>query len=225
MRSASVVSVDGSISACLMDTVCFGNKYHKTLSCRVKTNDDYLLSISAKSQTSVTFYDAYLWSTVSPLKFRWQNFPVSYWALQRVVKGSRWLRKWSGSGFRHSEKCTCLGIYSTIRGLFTVQRCLGIITSWDIFKDFVYFWVASLVTFTYSHRLSHFLFHPLWNFVYSRYFSSGCKGEHFHLGLMYLSHIHTQKHSTLSDLTFIIVNLIKLQHQPQIQNDLFGIFS
>lgn len=60
MSSASVVSEDGSISVCLMDTVCFSNKYNKNMSRRVKTNEDYLLSISGQSQTSVTFYDAYL---------------------------------------------------------------------------------------------------------------------------------------------------------------------
>lgn len=92
--SLSAVSVDGSISAYLMGTVCFASKYHKTMSCYVKTNEDYLLSICAQSQTSVTFYDVYLQSRVSPFKFHWQGLPQCRTELsKKVVKGSRWLHK------------------------------------------------------------------------------------------------------------------------------------
>lgn len=54
MLSASVVSEDDSIGACLMDTACLGSKYHKNMSRCVKTNEDYLLSISAQSQSAVS---------------------------------------------------------------------------------------------------------------------------------------------------------------------------
>ncbi len=69
------VSLDGSISSYLVGTKFFSRKYHKTMSPFVKTNEDYLLSICARSQTCVTFYDAYLRSVVSPFEFHWQSLP------------------------------------------------------------------------------------------------------------------------------------------------------
>lgn len=56
-------------------TECFSSKYHNTMSRFVKTNEDYLLCICARSQARVTFYDAYLRSAVPPFKFRWQSLP------------------------------------------------------------------------------------------------------------------------------------------------------
>lgn len=44
----------------------------------VRTNEDYLLSICAQSQTSVTFYDAYLRSPVFPFKLHCQGLPLCH---------------------------------------------------------------------------------------------------------------------------------------------------
>lgn len=60
----------------------------------VKTNEDYLLCICAQSQTSVTFYNAYLRLRSISLKVSLAGLStVSYGVLQKVVKGSRWLYK------------------------------------------------------------------------------------------------------------------------------------
>lgn len=49
-----------------MATVCLGSKYHSSMSRGVRANEHYLLWICTGSQSSVTFYDAYLRSAASP---------------------------------------------------------------------------------------------------------------------------------------------------------------
>lgn len=86
--SLSEVTVDKSISGYLICTVCFSCKYHTHMRCFVKTNEDYLLSICAQSHISVTFYDAYLWPTVSSFTVHWRRLSiVMHRALKKVQEG------------------------------------------------------------------------------------------------------------------------------------------
>lgn len=151
--SLSAVSVDGSISAYLMGTVCFGSKYHKTMSRFVRTNEDYLLSICAQSQTSVTFYDAYLRSAGSPFKFHWQSLPQC-----RTEHSRRLLKVQDGctrsvGGFSHCEQFTCVGVQRS-RGLLWFRIVSGIITGSTVFLLNVCFFYQVYFTLSLSPLLS-----------------------------------------------------------------------
>lgn len=158
----STVSVDDSISACLMGTVCFGSKYCKSMSSFVKTNEDYLLSTCARSQTSVTFYDAYLWSKVSPFEFYWQSFPKCHTEhSKRLLKVQDGCTR-SDGGFSQKEKCSRLGVCSAPEAFYSSEnsknqiwlRCLNCFS-----LNRVCFWPPVPVKFASSRFYS--IFHSL----------------------------------------------------------------